>query len=198
MRSDLSLGQNWGIPDNCIHCGELRYIFDEQTSLSTSCLFRCSHTWDTLVWSLFSCQIWIYVYEQELKMNYFKSTLDIELDWYDSNYQIRSVAQLSPTLCDPMNRSTPGLPVILWLKRSVLCRVHIMTYYCANLGIAKFEDWSYFEGNKIHGWNTLLWRAQQIFWSHIYSKSVYYSKFHDRLGIYTSSVLRPIYLMTSQ
>ena len=26
--------------------------------------------------SLFSCQIWIYVYEQELKMNYFKSTLD--------------------------------------------------------------------------------------------------------------------------
>jgi len=25
--------------------------------------------------------------------------------------QIKSVAQLSPTLCDPMNRSTPGLPV---------------------------------------------------------------------------------------
>ena len=28
------------------------------------------------------------------------------------NYdQIRSVAQSCPTLCDPMNRSTPGLPV---------------------------------------------------------------------------------------
>ena len=26
-------------------------------------------------------------------------------------YQIRSVIQLCPTLCDPMNRSTPGLPV---------------------------------------------------------------------------------------
>ena len=26
-------------------------------------------------------------------------------------YQIRSVTQLCPTLCDPMNRSTPGLPV---------------------------------------------------------------------------------------
>ena len=26
-------------------------------------------------------------------------------------HQIRSVAQLCPTLCDPMNRSTPGLPV---------------------------------------------------------------------------------------
>ena len=25
--------------------------------------------------------------------------------------QIRSVAQVCPTLCDPMNRSTPGLPV---------------------------------------------------------------------------------------
>ena len=25
--------------------------------------------------------------------------------------QIRSVAQLCPTLCEPMNRSTPGLPV---------------------------------------------------------------------------------------
>jgi len=25
--------------------------------------------------------------------------------------KIRSVAQLCPTLCDPMNRSTPGLPV---------------------------------------------------------------------------------------
>ena len=27
------------------------------------------------------------------------------------DYQIRSVAQLCPTLCDPMNRSTPGLLV---------------------------------------------------------------------------------------
>ena len=29
----------------------------------------------------------------------------------NSIYQIRSVAQLCLTLCDPMNRSTPGLPV---------------------------------------------------------------------------------------
>ena len=32
----------------------------------------------------------------------------------------------------------------------------------------------------------------------IYIISVYYSKFHERLRIYTSSVLRPIYLITSQ
>ena len=28
-----------------------------------------------------------------------------------SDFYFRSVAQLCPTLCDPMNRSTPGLPV---------------------------------------------------------------------------------------
>ena len=28
-----------------------------------------------------------------------------------ATHQFSSVAQLSPTLCDPMNRSTPGLPV---------------------------------------------------------------------------------------
>ena len=31
------------------------------------------------------------------------------MNWQDN--QIRSVAQSCPTLCDPMNRSTPGLPV---------------------------------------------------------------------------------------
>jgi len=30
---------------------------------------------------------------------------------FDSSIQIRSVTQSCPTLCDPMNRSTPGLPV---------------------------------------------------------------------------------------
>ena len=30
---------------------------------------------------------------------------------YQLSSQIRSVAQSCPTLCDPMNRSTPGLPV---------------------------------------------------------------------------------------
>ena len=33
--------------------------------------------------------------------------------------QIRSVAQSCPTLCDPMNRSTPGLPVHHQLRSSV-------------------------------------------------------------------------------
>ena len=38
--------------------------------------------------------------------------------------QIRSVAQLCPTLCDPMNRSTPGLPVHHHLPEFTQTHVH--------------------------------------------------------------------------
>ena len=38
--------------------------------------------------------------------------------------QIRSVAQLCPTLCDPMSRSTPGLPVHYQLLEFTETRVH--------------------------------------------------------------------------
>ena len=38
--------------------------------------------------------------------------------------QIRSVAQLCPTLCDPMNRSTPGLPVHHQLPEFTETHVH--------------------------------------------------------------------------
>ena len=36
---------------------------------------------------------------------------DIKKRWQEYTDQIRSVAQSCPTLCDPMNRSMPGLPV---------------------------------------------------------------------------------------
>ena len=38
--------------------------------------------------------------------------------------QIRSVAQSCPTLCDPMNRSTPGLPVHQQLLEFTHTHVH--------------------------------------------------------------------------
>ena len=38
--------------------------------------------------------------------------------------QFSSVAQLGPTLCDPMNRSTPGLPVHHQLPEFAQTRVH--------------------------------------------------------------------------
>ena len=41
-----------------------------------------------------------------------------------SKFQFSSVAQLCPTLCDPMNRSTPGLPVHHQLPESTQTHVH--------------------------------------------------------------------------
>ena len=40
------------------------------------------------------------------------------------SYQFSSVAQSCPTLCDPMNRSTPGLPVHHQLSESTQTHVH--------------------------------------------------------------------------
>ena len=39
-------------------------------------------------------------------------------------YQIRSVTQSCPTLCDPMNRSTPGLPIHHQLPEFTQTHVH--------------------------------------------------------------------------
>ena len=43
---------------------------------------------------------------------------------YEKEYQIRSVAQSCPTLCDPMNRSTSGLPVHYQLLEFTQTHVH--------------------------------------------------------------------------
>ena len=41
-----------------------------------------------------------------------------------SSVQFSSVAQLCPTLCDPMNRSMPGLPVHHQLPKFTQTHVH--------------------------------------------------------------------------
>ena len=41
-----------------------------------------------------------------------------------STYQIRSVAQSCPTVCDPMNHSTPGLPVHHQLPEFTQTHIH--------------------------------------------------------------------------
>ena len=43
---------------------------------------------------------------------------------FSSSDQIRSVPQSCPTLCDPMNRSTPGLPVHHQLLEFTQSHVH--------------------------------------------------------------------------
>ena len=49
--------------------------------------------------------------------------------------QFSSVAQSCPTLCDPMNRSTPGLPVHHHLPESV------RRYYMRDSGLPRWCQW---------------------------------------------------------
>ena len=61
-------------------------------------------------------------------MNYLGSDLKIRIipptSRYLSSVQFSSVAQLCPTLCDPMNRSTPGLPVHHQLREFTQTHAH--------------------------------------------------------------------------
>ena len=63
----------------------------------------------------------IIVYKTEAGLKIWKTNL-----WLPQrkNGQIRSVTQLCPTLCDPMNRSTPGLPVHHRLPEFTQTHVH--------------------------------------------------------------------------
>ena len=58
-------------------------------------------------------------------------------------YQFSSVAQLCLTLCDPMNRSTPGLPVHQQLPESTQTHVHYrnLTKLSADLISRNFAGW---------------------------------------------------------
>ena len=48
----------------------------------------------------------------------------IQTSVYQHSVQFSSVAQSCPTLCDPMNRSTPGLPVHHQLLEFTQTHVH--------------------------------------------------------------------------
>ena len=48
----------------------------------------------------------------------------VEGDYYRSSVQFSSVAQSCLTLCHPMNRSTPGLPVHYQLPEPTQTHVH--------------------------------------------------------------------------
>ena len=48
----------------------------------------------------------------------------ITTNWVISSVQFSSVTQLCPTLCNPMNRSTPGLPVHHQLPKFTQTHVH--------------------------------------------------------------------------
>ena len=62
------------------------------------------------------------IVRESIKKNYPK--LRNKTKRWLSSVQLSSVAQLCPTLCDPMNRSTPGLPVHHQLLESTQTHVH--------------------------------------------------------------------------
>ena len=85
----------------------------ESSAQSTS--LWCLH--ETYVFGVLS-GIWLKV--EVLSLYYWKtSILSIRL-----SVQFSSVAQSCPTLCDPMNRSTPGLPVHHQLPESTQTHVY--------------------------------------------------------------------------
>ena len=53
-----------------------------------------------------------------------KEVLSMQLKLFLLSVQFSSVAQLCLTLCNPMNRSTPGLPVHHQLPESTQTHVH--------------------------------------------------------------------------
>ena len=60
----------------------------------------------------------------ESKVESLVSGLNDEMEEVPFSDQIRSVIQLCPTLCDPMNCSTPGLPVHHQLPEFTLTHIH--------------------------------------------------------------------------
>ena len=90
----------WRHWNNCYHCPFCaigQYVFVVPYSKASSFLSRsCFFRWRV----------------NRLFFSFFRSD------------QIRSVAQSCPTLCDPMNRSTPGLPVHHQLLEFTQTHVH--------------------------------------------------------------------------
>ena len=47
----------------------------------------------------------------EIRVNFREKNVSVNIKFHCCSVQFSSVTQLCPTLCDPMNHSTPGLPV---------------------------------------------------------------------------------------
>ena len=63
----------------------------------------------------------------DLQLNLRIQNTQHHLHWY-CTLQFSSVTQLCPTLCDPMNRSTPGLPVHQQLPEFTQTHVHRVSH----------------------------------------------------------------------
>ena len=102
-------------PIYCIISGETSFfISDLLESIKTTKYFKFKLS----AWTAFPAQISHPIYPWFLLSQRFFTSLIIRSD------QIRSVAQSCPTLCDAVNRSTPGLPVHHQLLEFTQTHVH--------------------------------------------------------------------------
>ena len=99
------------------------------------CSFPKCNFWICFFFSLISlswspCDIKLLLITVKTRGNHFKMKvcsyllLNIKLELSLNCIQFSSVAQSCPTLCDPMNRSTPGLPVHHQLPEFTQTHVH--------------------------------------------------------------------------
>jgi len=103
---EIELPYDPTVPMLCIHTKETRIERDRCTSMFIAALFTISRTWKQPRCPL--ADKWIRI-------------CGMYTQW---NIQIRPVAQLCLTLCNPMNRSTPGLPIHHQLLEFTQIHVH--------------------------------------------------------------------------
>ena len=97
------------------------HVEDSSVSSDTSTQWHIASTWEPLIFSPLSLLVGQYIFTQSVShMLPFFSVFTIET----LISQFSSVAQLCLTLCDPMNRSTPGLPVHHKLPEFTQTHVH--------------------------------------------------------------------------
>ena len=68
--------------------------------------------------------VWFLVCQLNNKARLIDSEYLITMNWIEGPVQYSSVAQLCPTLCNPVNRSMPGLPVHHQLPEFTETHVH--------------------------------------------------------------------------
>ena len=112
-RKEVNWYQSWGtmlIHYNNNHKRNLMTNKSNQTSQNT--------IWEKCLWAKLS-------HYHKLKLSEIWSIWShFQIVLKTVEVQFSSVTQLCPTLCDPMNRSTPGLPVHQQLLESTKTRVH--------------------------------------------------------------------------
>ena len=103
-------------------------------------VYKCLYKWgcfkispsEKVVWFMVSTQIFMEKnlnsshsnFQMSIFIHHFNQTVFWELERVCHNFQISSVAQLYPTLCDLMDCSMPGLPVYRQLLESTQTHVH--------------------------------------------------------------------------